>query len=92
MILAGKLAKLQKEKCESDRFANVDQFMVGQLDNEGYQRRRAELSRLTEKFETEIAELEQQLKVAETVKDDRLTQTLSVMKKYSDTGNGTGID
>ena len=43
LILAEKLARLQqeKEKCESDRFANVDQFMAGQLDKEVYQRRRA---------------------------------------------------
>ena len=34
LILAEKLSRLQqeKEKCESDRFANVDQFMAGMLD------------------------------------------------------------
>ena len=52
----------EKEKCESDRFVNVDQFMAGQLD---------------------IAELEQKLKDAETMKDDNLSQALSVIKKYS---------
>lgn len=84
LILAEKLARLQqeKEKCESDRFVNVDQFMAGQLDKEVYQRRRADLGRLAEKLAADIAELEQKLKAAETVKDDSLTQVLGVMKKY----------
>lgn len=85
LLLTEKIAKLQqeKEKCESDRFVNVDQFMAGQLDKEVYQRRRANLGRLVEKFDADIAELEQKLKAAETVKDDSLSQVLSVMKKYS---------
>lgn len=85
LILAEKLARLQqeKEKCESDRFVNVDQFMAGQLDKEVYQRRRADLGRLAERLDADIAELEQKLKTAETVKDDSLSQALGVMKKYS---------
>lgn len=85
LLLAEKIARLHqdKEKCESDRFANVDQFMAGQLDKEVYQRRRADLNRLAEKLDVEIAELEQKLKAAENVKDDSLSQTLGVMKKYS---------
>ena len=85
LLLAEKLAKLQqeKEKCEFDRFTNIDQFMVGQLDKEVYQRRRADLGRLAERLESEIAELEQKLKVPETVKDDSLSQALGMMKKYS---------
>lgn len=63
LILPEKLAKLQKEKekCESDRFANVDPFMASKLDKEIYQRRRADLGRMAEKLITEIAELEQKL-------------------------------
>lgn len=85
LILVEKLARLQqeKEKCESDRFANVDQFMAGQLDKEVYQIRRAELGRLAKKLDADIAEVEQKLKTAETVKDDSLSQALGVMKKYS---------
>lgn len=85
LVLAEKLAKLQqeKEKCESDRFANVDQFMAGHLDKEVYQRRRADLNCLAEKLDSDIAELEQKLKAAETVKDDNLSQALGVMKKHS---------
>ena len=85
LILAEKLSRLQqeKEKCESDRFANVDQFMAGMLDKEVYQRRRADLGRLAERLEADIAELEQKLKAAESVKDDSLSQALGVMKKYS---------
>lgn len=85
MLIAAKLAGLQKEKgkCESDRFSNVDQFMAGQLDKEVYQRRRADLGRTAERLAEEIAELEQKFKAAETVKDDSLFQALGVMKKYS---------
>ena len=85
MLLAEKLVGLQKEKekCESDRFSNVDQFMAGQLDKEVYQRRRADLGRLAERLDADIAELEQKLKAAETVTDDSLSQALGVMKKYS---------
>lgn len=85
LLLTEKLSGLQqeKEKCESDRFANVDQFMAGMLDKEVYQRRRADLGRIAERLEADIAELEQKLKAAETVKDDSLTQILGVMKKYS---------
>lgn len=85
LFMTEKLARLQqeKEKCESDRFANVDQFMAGMLDKEVYQRRRADLGRLAEKLDAEIAELEQKLKVAETAKDDSLSQAFGVMEKYS---------
>ena len=38
---------------------------------------------LAEKLDADIAELEQKLKAAETVKDDSLSQALGVMKKYS---------
>lgn len=85
LILAEKLSRLQqeKEKCESDRFANVDHFMAGMLDKEVYQRRRADLGRIAERLEADIAELEQKFKAAETAKDDSLSQALGVMKKYS---------
>ncbi len=85
LFLAEKLARLQqeKEKCESDRFANVNQFMAGMLDKEGYPRRRADLGRLAEKLEADIEVMEQRLKAAETAKDDSLSQALGVMKKYS---------
>ena len=53
------------------------------LDKEVYQRRRADLGRIAERLEAEIAELEQKLKAAETAKDDSLSQSLGVMKKYS---------
>lgn len=57
--------------------------MAGMLDKEVYQRRRADLGRIAERLEADIAELEQKLKAAETAKDDSLSQALGVMKKYS---------
>ena len=56
---------------------------IPMLDKEVYQRRRADFARLAEKLDADILELEQRLKAAETVKDDSLSQTLGVMKKYS---------
>ena len=56
---------------------------MSQLDKEVYQRRRADLGRLAEKLDADIVELEQKLKAAETVKDDSVSQTFGVMKKYS---------
>ena len=57
------LAKLQKdrEKCDAERFANVDQFMAGTLDKDVYQSRRADLTRRAERLDAEIAELEERL-------------------------------
>lgn len=83
LLLAAKLAGLQKEKekCESDRFSNVNQFMADQLDKEVYQRR-ADIGRTAERLAAEIAELEQKLRAAETVKDDSVSQTLGVMENY----------
>lgn len=51
--------------------------MTGQLDKGVYQKSRAD------RIGAEIAELEQKLKMAETVKGDGLQQVLGVMKKYS---------
>ena len=53
--------------------------MAGQLDKAMYQRRRADLGRLAEKLDADIAELEQKLMDAETMKDDKFSQALSVM-------------
>lgn len=85
LLLTEKFAKLQqeKEKCESDRFSNMDQFMAGQLDREVYQRRRSDLGRLAERLGADITELERKLQAAETVKDDSLLHAFGVMKKYS---------
>ena len=48
-----------------------------------YQSRRADFGSLAKKLDADIVALEQKLKVAETVKDDSVSQTLGVMKKYS---------
>ena len=80
------LASLQREKerCDSERFANVDAFMAGNLDKDIYQRRRAELTRKAELLDAQISELEQKIKDAQTVKDDGLADALVNMKKYSE--------
>ena len=84
-ILAQKLADLQKgkEKCEADRFANVDLFMAGGLDKESYQKRRAELNWKAEEIEKQISEMEQKLKASETAGDDGTAEVLGKIKKFS---------
>ena len=85
-VWAQKLADLQKdkEKCESDRFANVDLFMAGSLDKAIYQSRRQELNRKAEKIEKQIAEMEQNIKATETASDDGTAEAIRKMKKFSD--------
>jgi hypothetical protein len=83
--LVKKLAKLQKdrEKCDAERFANVDQFMAGTLDKDVYQSRRADLTRRAERVDAEIAELEERLHEAEVVQDDGTQDALERLDKFS---------
>lgn len=85
LFLAEKLAELQKkkEKCETDRFANVDLFMAGDLDKIIYQSRRVELAKLSEEIDAEIEKTEALLREAETVADDEMEVVYDQMKKYS---------
>ena len=89
--LVKKLAKLQKdrEKCDAERFANVDQFMAGTLDKDVYQSRRADLTRRAERLDAEIAELEERLHEAEVVQDDGTQDALETLDKFS---GGTELD
>ena len=73
----------KKEKCEADRFTNVDMFMAGNLDKETYQNRRTELSELIETLGAEIAALEKELQEAETAEDDEMMEIYKKMKKHS---------
>lgn len=90
-ILAKKLADLQrdKEKCESDRFANVDQFMSGNLDKDVYQTRRAELNRTVVKLAEEIDEAERRLNDSQMAADDGVADAYGKMKKYAGEGQLT---
>lgn len=82
--LAKELAELQRqlEKCNADRFANVDLFMAGNLEQDVYQSRRAEPTRQVEDLEGRIRETEGKLHEAETVRDDALGETLTQMKRF----------
>lgn len=83
--LVKKLTKLQKdrEKCDAERFANVDQFMAGTLDKDVYQSRRADLTRKAERLDADIAELEAKLHEAEVVQDDDVQGALETLDKFS---------
>ena len=84
--LVKKLAKLQKdrEKCDAERFANVDQFMAGTLDKEVYQSRRADLTRKADRLDAEIAELEAKYHEAEVIQDDGVQNALEMLDMFSD--------
>lgn len=83
--LAKKLSKLQKdkEKCETERFANVDRFMAGVLDKEEYQRVRKELSQKADTLDEQIAEISAKLHEIEAAADGGVQDVLNTLKKYS---------
>lgn len=85
LSLADTLASLQrkKEKCEADRFTNVDMFMSVNLDRDTYQRKRAELAELSERIDSEIEETKDMLRDAETAADDGMATVYKKMKTYS---------
>lgn len=85
LSLADRLASLQRkrEKCEADRFTNVDMFMSGNLDRDTYQRKRTELAKLSEKIDDEIEEAEQILRETETATDNEMAAVYKKMKTYS---------
>lgn len=85
VLLVEKLAVLQrdKDKCESDRFANVDQFMAGTLDKDVYLRRRAELNRTAESLGAEITRVERAIRSSEVAADDAMAEAYGKLKKYS---------
>lgn len=85
LSLADTLASLQrkKEKCEADRFTNVDMFMSGNLAKDMYQRKRTELAELSERIDSEIEETKDMLRDAETAADDEMATVYKKMKAYS---------
>ena len=76
-----RLAKLQKdkEKCESERFSNVDRFMAGELEKDDYQRIRAELTHKAELLDKQIAEVSAKLHESEAAADDGVRDAVSTM-------------
>jgi hypothetical protein len=85
LMLVKKLEKLQndKEKCETERFANVDRFMDGELEKDDYLRVRQELSRKAESLDQQIAEVTAKLHESEAAADDGVREAVATMKKYS---------
>ena len=72
------MADLQKdkEKCEAGRFANMDQFLAGNLDKVIYQKRRTELTKEAERLDVKITELEAKLQETELVQDEETRAAL----------------
>ena len=83
--LAKKLEKLQKdkEKCETERFANVDRFMAGELEKDDYLRVRQELFRKAECLDQQIADVTSKLHESEAAADDGIRDAVATMKRYS---------
>lgn len=57
------LADLQREleKCNTEKFANMDGFMAGTVDKETFQKRRGELTEQESRLKEQIAILEKQV-------------------------------
>ena len=83
--LVRKLEKFQKdkEKCETERFANVDRFMGGELGKGDYLRVRQKLSQKAECLDQQIAEVTAKLHEGEAAADDGIRDAIAMMKKYS---------
>ena len=83
--LVKELADLQKKKskCEADRFTNMDQFMAGNLEQDIYQRRRADLTREAERLDGLIADLEVKLQEMETARDEGTQAVLETVERFS---------
>ena len=80
-----RLSELQKEKTsyEAERFTNMDQFMAGNLDQDVYQSRRAELTQKVEALQKEISNLEEKLHEAEIIRDDGTQVALDAVERFS---------
>ena len=78
------LADLQrdKEKCEAERFANMDQFLAGNLDKSVYQKRRAELTKEAERLDVKITELEAKLQETELAQDEETRAALETAECF----------
>ena len=78
------LADLQKdkEKCEAERFANMDQFLAGNLDKVIYQKRRTELTKEAERLDVKITELEAKLQETELVQDEETRAALETAERF----------
>ncbi len=83
--MAKKLSDLQRdrEKCDADRFSNVDLFMAGKLEKDVYQSRRSQLTRKAESLDKQIKDLEEAFHRAETESDNGTKDVLETMEKYS---------
>lgn len=78
------LADLQKdkEKCEAERFVNMDQFLAGNLDKAVYQKRRTELTKEVERLDVKITELDAKLQETELVQDEETRATLETAERF----------
>jgi hypothetical protein len=84
-LLAERIAGLEKEKekCESDKFVNVDLFMAGDLQKDIYLARRSELTRFAERIEAEMLDAKKKLHEMETAADDEMEAALGTMKRFA---------
>jgi hypothetical protein len=74
---------LWKEKCETDKFVNVDLFMAGKLQKDSYLARRSELTRLAERIEADMLVAKKKLNEMETAADDEMEAALGTMKRFA---------
>lgn len=80
------LAELQRklEKCNTEKFANIDRFMAGNLKKELYQKRRMELAKQAEELEKQIGEMKQNMQNVELGSNSDVEQGLEKIAEYKD--------
>lgn len=84
--LIKQIAALQQklEKCNSEKFANIDDFMAGNLKKELYQKRRSELTELAGQLESSITKKEQELQDVQLAENKELEIELQKIGGYAD--------
>lgn len=82
--LAKELAELQKtlKKCESEKFANVDGFMAGDIRKDLYLQKRAELVGKAGGLEAQIRKEEEHLKGLKLGMNTEISETLDTFKGF----------
>ena len=72
------------EKCNTEKFANIDRFMAGNLKKELYQKRRMELAKQAEELEKQIGEMKQNMQNVELGSNSDVEQGLEKIAEYKD--------
>lgn len=79
------IAEMQRKltKLNSEKFANMDRFLAGEMDRAVYLKQRSEMDQQIANLSESIIELEKKLQSAQAETSDEASTVLSNIKKYS---------